>query len=82
MSLMAKGKPKGDRKPSGFGAKLRQLREAAKLTQEELGKRVGMDFTTIARYERGAVEPTWPNVLKLANVLGVALDDLRGESAE
>lgn len=63
------------RTPSGFGVRLRQLREAAELTQEALAQRAGLRYQVIARYERGAVEPTWPIVLKLVEALGVELND-------
>ena len=65
-------------KPSGFGARLRELREAAGLTQKELGERVGVPYQNIARIERGAVEPTWPTVLRLAVALGSSPNDFRG----
>ena len=81
MVAVAKSKPKEDRKPSGFGVRLRQLREAAGLTQEQLGEKAGMPYQSIAKYERGAVEPTWPNVKILAGALGVNTDafKLKGE---
>jgi transcriptional regulator with XRE-family HTH domain len=72
-------KSKEGREPSGFGARLRQLREAAGLTQEQLGERAGMPYQSIAKYERGAVEPTWPNVVKLAKALGVEPNDFQAE---
>lgn len=44
------------------------------LTQVELGDRVGIVYQAIAKYERGATEPTWPVVLRLAAALGVSTD--------
>lgn len=69
---VAKQKPK-----SAFGQRLRELREAAKMTQEELGALAGMAYQTIAKYERGASVPTWQTVEKLADALGVKTDDFR-----
>ena len=80
MTLVAKQKSKSDREPSGFGSRLRQLREAAGLTQEQLGERAGMQYQSIAKYERGAVEPTWPNVVKLAEALGVDVGAFQNRS--
>ncbi len=54
-----------------FGARLRELREAAGLTQQELASKAGVQWETISRWERGAREPSWSNVLALAGVLGV-----------
>ena len=71
MLLVAK-KPK--KEPSGFGARLRALRERAGFTQASLGEASGMAYQAIARLERGATEPTWPTVLKLADALGVTPD--------
>ena len=36
-----------------FGARLRRLREAAGLTQEELASRVGLSSDAVSRLERG-----------------------------
>jgi DNA-binding XRE family transcriptional regulator len=55
--------------------KLKQLREAAGLTQEELAARVGLNRVTLARFESGARAPSWPTVLDLADALGVSCED-------
>jgi transcriptional regulator with XRE-family HTH domain len=47
------------------------LREAASLTQKELGDKVGTQYQNIARLERGDRGPSWEMVVKLANALGV-----------
>lgn len=62
---------------TAFGRRLRILREARGLTQVEIGNAVGIQFQSIARYERGAVEPNWPTVLKFAAALGVTPNDFR-----
>ncbi len=54
-----------------FGPRLRELREAAGLTQQELAARVGVQWETISRWERGTREPSWSNVLAMASALGV-----------
>lgn len=64
---------------SGFGRRLRELRDAAELSQAQLGERAGMAYQAIARLERGDREPTWPTVLKLAEALGVPTDEFRDE---
>jgi transcriptional regulator with XRE-family HTH domain len=54
-----------------FAGRLRELREAAGLTQEQLGERVGVKREAVARWEAGKREPGWSNVLALAEALGV-----------
>ena len=57
---------------TGFGPRLRTLREAAGLTQAQLGERAGgMPYQAVAKYEREATEPSWSAVLRLADALGV-----------
>lgn len=63
-----------------LGRRVRALREERGWTQSQLGDRAGMGYQEVARIERGEREPTWSTALKLADALGVALDDLRGET--
>jgi transcriptional regulator with XRE-family HTH domain len=70
--------------PSGFGGRLKRLREAAGLTQEQMAERACCNQFTIAKLEAGKQEPAWPLVLQLADALGVATDEfrLRGDEPE
>lgn len=68
---------KKDGETTGFGVRLKHLREAAGLSLSELGRRTGIAYQTIAKYERAENEPTWPTVLKLAEALGVTTDAFR-----
>jgi transcriptional regulator with XRE-family HTH domain len=54
-----------------FAGRLRELREAAGWTQEQLAERVGAKREAVARWEAGKREPGWSNVLALAEALGV-----------
>jgi transcriptional regulator with XRE-family HTH domain len=56
---------------TGFGERLRELREGAGLTQQQLGDRAGCHTMTIAKLEAATQEPAWPLVLALAQALGV-----------
>ena len=58
-----------------FGARLRKLREDAGLTQAELAEQSDMIPNSLARLERGATQPSWATVLKLAAALGVEPND-------
>jgi transcriptional regulator with XRE-family HTH domain len=62
---------------SGFGERLRHLREGAGLTQQQLAERAGCHYMTISLLERGTQEPAWPLVLQLADTLGVSTEDFR-----
>ena len=65
-ALVAEGK-----ETTGFGGRLRALRLERGLTQEAFAARAGMRYQMIAKLERGANEPTWRTVLKLAEALEV-----------
>lgn len=73
---------------TGFdGARLRALRHRAKLSQRELGERIGADFTVIANYENGRAAPRVDRLGQLALALGASPadllpDDYRVESLE
>jgi transcriptional regulator with XRE-family HTH domain len=54
-----------------LGARLRELREAAGLTQPQLAQHVGISTRQVSRLETGEQVATWPTVLALANALGV-----------
>jgi transcriptional regulator with XRE-family HTH domain len=54
-----------------FGERLKELREAAGLTQPELAERAGLNRFGIAKLEQGVREPTWATVQALAKALGV-----------
>jgi transcriptional regulator with XRE-family HTH domain len=60
-----------------FGLRLRALREAAELTQVQLGERADMHAHAIARLEAGRREPGWQTVLKLAEALACTPNDFR-----
>lgn len=55
-----------------FGARLRSLRVAKKMTQVQLAEASGLPSGSIARLEQGGVQhPRWDQVLALSNGLGV-----------
>jgi transcriptional regulator with XRE-family HTH domain len=62
------------RKPSpqiAFGARVRELRYAADLTQEELAARCGLFRTYLSRIENGTANPTLTMIHALATSLKV-----------
>jgi transcriptional regulator with XRE-family HTH domain len=56
---------------SGFGERLKSVRESSGLSQAQLAERAGCHTFTISKLERGEQEPAWPLVLALAKALGV-----------
>jgi transcriptional regulator with XRE-family HTH domain len=66
----------------GFGPRLKELREAAGLTQRDLAEAIGSTIRNISRLETGTQEATWPTVLKLARVLGVDCTAFTQEPAD
>jgi transcriptional regulator with XRE-family HTH domain len=62
---------RGELPPSGFGSRLRELRDEKGWTQKQLAEAAGIHVNTIARLERGEHEPAWPLVLAMTKALGV-----------
>lgn len=62
---------------NSFGAKLRELRKNARLSQRELAERVGVNFSYLSKIESGAMPPPSEQVIeKLADALGADKDEL------
>lgn len=59
-----------------FNEKLKQLRKGANLTQEELGNKVFVSRSTIAKYETGLLYPSQDILIKLASVFNIEPDEL------
>lgn len=65
--------------PLEFGAKMRRLRVAAGLSQEQLGLRCGMHLSAISRLERGLRDPQLTTIVRLAGALDVTPSELIGD---
>lgn len=57
-----------------FAARLKQLRETAKLTQQELADKAGLHRVAVARLETGEREPSWATVRAIVHALGVSCE--------
>jgi transcriptional regulator with XRE-family HTH domain len=57
-----------------FAGRLKELREAAGLTQPGLAKRAGLSKQAIAQWEQGLRGPSWANVVALAEALGISVE--------
>lgn len=54
---------------------LKELREKKEMSQSELASLVGLKQTTISQYEKGTRRPNLQMAKKLADALGISLDD-------
>ena len=64
-----------------FAGRLRELRGEAGFTQEQLAERAGVKRDAVARWERGTREPSWSNVVALADALEVSTEAFRQAGA-
>jgi DNA-binding XRE family transcriptional regulator len=74
--------PRGCRRTGGraegalikFGDRLRELRDRAGLTQQQLARKAIVALATLRGLERRQRRPSWNSVVKLARALGVSAD--------
>ena len=77
------GRKRADWPASGFGARLKHLRESAGLTQMAVAVKAKVSLSGYTKLEQGVVEPTWPMVIALARAIDVEVGDfLPTESTE
>ena len=61
---------------------LKRLRKERAWTQQKLAEKAGMSYVIITKIEQGvSKEPTILTMIKLAEALGVSLDELVGRTA-
>jgi transcriptional regulator with XRE-family HTH domain len=60
---------------TGFGERLKALREERGLSQNELAAKAGVHRFTVSKLERGTQEPAWPVVLAFCNAMGCEPND-------
>lgn len=56
--------------------KIREARKAAKMTQDELAKSLGINRATLSRYESGAIDPPSSQLQRIADALGISIYEL------
>lgn len=64
------------------GHRLTRLREGASLEQEDLAALVGVNQTTISKWERAAEGPTWERIDSLCKHLGCERRDMLADTAK
>lgn len=62
-----------------LGKQITKLRKQKKLSQNDLGKKIGTSGDIIGRYERDEVKPSIEVASKIADMLEVSLDFLIGK---
>ena len=65
-----------------FSERLKDLRKQAGLTQVDVAEKLGISQPAYASWERGVKKPTQENLVKIAQILGVSVDYLVGNSEE
>jgi transcriptional regulator with XRE-family HTH domain len=61
-----------------MGQRLKELRRARELTQEQLARTIGVGLDAVRKWERGDRTPRLDMAAKLAEALGVTIDELAG----
>ncbi|MFA5893903.1 MAG: helix-turn-helix transcriptional regulator [Candidatus Margulisiibacteriota bacterium] len=61
---------------NGLGKKIKMLRNARGLTQEDLDGLTGLHYTFIAKIEAGKKQPSLKSLAKIAKALGISLSRL------
>ncbi len=64
-----------------LGEHITTLRKRKKLSQAELGKKIGTSGDIIGKYERDEVKPSIEVVVKIADTLDVSIDFLVGSTS-
>ena len=59
-----------------IASKLKELRIASGLTQEQLSQIIGISRVNYTRYETGKVRPDYETLIKIADYYDVSLDEL------
>ena len=59
-----------------ISSNIRQLRKKAGLTQMELAEKLEVSIATLRRWEAGETSPNGTRIIELANILGVAPDEI------
>lgn len=73
--VMKKEHDMGSQKKT-LGRRIRELRKARGLTQEQLAERTDLDYTSIGSLERGIFNPSLNTAGKIAAALGISIQQL------
>lgn len=68
--------PERSQAHAALGRAIREQREVRGISQEELGFRSGLHRTYVGGIERGERNPSFTNILRVAEALGVSASEL------
>ncbi len=63
-----------------FAENIKMLRIDKGISQEELGKIIGVSQQCVSKWEAGKADPTLTSLWKLADLFGVSIDILCGRT--
>lgn len=69
-------------RPLTFGERLRRLRRERRLTQAQLGEKIGNDGAYVSRLENDETKPGFDKLAALATALDTQVGVITGEQAE
>ena len=61
---------------SRFAENLKQIRVEMGINQKEFAERLGTTQQRVSEWERGVIEPTLSNIMKILKILGVSFEEL------
>ncbi len=61
-----------------FGKRFKNFRLSNNLTQTQVAKLIGIDQTNISSWENDKTRPEYENLIKLARIYDVTIDELLG----
>lgn len=65
---------------NSVGERIKELRNARKMTQNEFAERINVTKSTVSAYENGARLPSYDVLIKIARLFKVSTDNLLGYS--
>ena len=64
-----------------YAERIRALRLSVGLSQQELGRRLGVSAVAVGKWERGQTQPDIPSLTRMADIFGTTIDDLCDHAA-
>ena len=65
-----------------IGKRIKKLRLSKKLTQKQLGEKIGRSTESIKKYESGEITPPWNVVERIAEALNVPFNELVPDNSQ